>query len=292
MRLRRMTGAFFVMALVVILAMPAFAMPSFDLYSDLGSWQSAVGGPYELETFDDGTFEDFSVVSEYYNAYPGDVYGTVTGGLWLDRVIYGSYSTTWTFNGPISAFGGYFDLAGPGGPGQSIEIWVDGSWHYVGNISEYTTGFWGFVSDELFTAVRFDGGPNAGAWVETYSLDNLVYKFALDIDIKPGSYPNSIVLKDKGALPVAIFGSEEFDVTYINPETVRIGDVGLRMKPNGGLMFAFEDVNGDGYMDAVFQFSVPELIAAGELTEYTTELTVLCNMGVGTDSVRIVENGN
>ena len=47
---------------------------------------------------------------------------------------------------------------------------------------------------------------------------------AVNIDIKPGSDPNSINLSAKGVLPVAILGAENFDVTEIDPTTVRLAD--------------------------------------------------------------------
>lgn len=42
------------------------------------------------------------------------------------------------------------------------------------------------------------------------------------IDIKPTSCPNPFKLKQKGVVPVAILGTEDFDVTNIKPETVRL----------------------------------------------------------------------
>lgn len=42
------------------------------------------------------------------------------------------------------------------------------------------------------------------------------------VDIKPGSCPNPINLKSKGVLPVAILGTEEFDVTQIDPTSIRL----------------------------------------------------------------------
>jgi hypothetical protein len=40
------------------------------------------------------------------------------------------------------------------------------------------------------------------------------------VDIKPGSCPNPINLKGKGVLPVAICGTEDFDVKTIDPESI------------------------------------------------------------------------
>jgi hypothetical protein len=45
----------------------------------------------------------------------------------------------------------------------------------------------------------------------------------VDIDIKPWSWPNSINRKSKGVVPVAILGSETFDVMTVDPTTVTFG---------------------------------------------------------------------
>jgi len=42
------------------------------------------------------------------------------------------------------------------------------------------------------------------------------------IDIKPGSCPNPLNLKSKGKLPVAVLGSEDFDVNDIDPASIRL----------------------------------------------------------------------
>lgn len=72
------------------------------------------------------------------------------------------------------------------------------------------------------------------------------------VDIKPGSYPNVINLKSNGLVPVALFGSVEFDVLAVDLNTVGFG----RMHEGGAapVRFAYEDVNMDGLMDMVFKF--------------------------------------
>ncbi|MEQ8235495.1 MAG: hypothetical protein ABRQ23_01825 [Syntrophomonadaceae bacterium] len=80
------------------------------------------------------------------------------------------------------------------------------------------------------------------------------------IDIKPFSCPNAINLGNKGTLPVAIFGYPGFlDVMDIDPGSVELGGVPLAVKKNGNLFFAYEDNNGDGIMDMICHFSMPEL---------------------------------
>jgi hypothetical protein len=49
-----------------------------------------------------------------------------------------------------------------------------------------------------------------------------VFEIPVFVDIKLASRPNPFQLKRKGALPIAICGTEDFDVTTINPETIRL----------------------------------------------------------------------
>jgi len=122
------------------------------------------------------------------------------------------------------------------------------------------------------------------------------YYLTVDIDIKPGSDPNSINLKDQGMLPVAILGSEAFYVDTINPETIEVGGVDLATRGSAKapkLAYSYEDVNEDGYMDLVAFFGVQDLVGEKVLTGTTVELVLTANtIGEqpveGKDSVRIV----
>lgn len=120
------------------------------------------------------------------------------------------------------------------------------------------------------------------------------------IDIKPGSFPNSINLftGNDGKLPVAILGSASFDVSDVDLASVRIGnevpsETPINLKNNGSFHAAYEDVNGDGFTDLVMHFSRDAIKAAGDLTSATTELVVTGQttgglLFRGTDSVRPV----
>jgi hypothetical protein len=91
-------------------------------------------------------------------------------------------------------------------------------------------------------------------------------------DIKPGSCPNPFNTTSKGVLPVAVLGSEDFDVTTVDPATIRLAREGyedgvspLRWSyedvatPFEGELCECHDLNGDGYMDLTLKFKTQEI---------------------------------
>jgi hypothetical protein len=108
----------------------------------------------------------------------------------------------------------------------------------------------------------------------------------VEIDIKPGSFPNSINLKSKGLIPVAILGSADFDAESVDGATVRFG-------PNGAEPFHGEghikDVNKDGLTDWIGHFKTQE--TGIKPTDTKAKLVGITVDGIpfaGKDSVRIV----
>jgi len=71
----------------------------------------------------------------------------------------------------------------------------------------------------------------------------------ISIDIKPGSDPNSINVKKMGLVPLAILGSDTFDVSIVDYANVGFG-------PSGALPIhmSLEDVNDDGFIDLVLLY--------------------------------------
>jgi hypothetical protein len=155
-------------------------------------------------------------------------------------------------------------------------------------IANYLTnvGMLNYADHEIcVTAYGSDAGGN-GNVTDCIMLD---LTLNIDIDIKPGSYPNSInVERSQGKIPVALFGSAAFDVTLIDRSTVRFGpgDAMPVHKKKGHL----QDSNEDGYMDLLVHFPTPEAgIAPGDASA-CVHGSLLGGMGnfVSCDSVRTV----
>ncbi len=121
-----------------------------------------------------------------------------------------------------------------------------------------------------------DGDSNTGV--------DMTIETNVDIDIKPGSLPNSINLRNKGNVPVAVLSTQNFDATTVDRNTVVFA--GATALETGG---APEDVNGDGLLDVVLHFKTSELNLASDSTEACLYgMTLSGQRFQGCDSVQIV----
>ena len=97
----------------------------------------------------------------------------------------------------------------------------------------------------------------------------------VSIDIKPGTASNSINLKSKGVIPVAILSDADFSaITEIDISTLRFGPEGAESQDGASAAHKghADDVNGDGYLDAVIHFPIQD-------TGIEPEDTVACVTG-------------
>jgi hypothetical protein len=110
------------------------------------------------------------------------------------------------------------------------------------------------------------------------------------VDIKPYSCPNPLYVRDKGLLYVAILGTEDFDVTQIDPASIRLEgvaplrwtlkhrtlkcgtlkDVATPFKKSTGKEHCYEDCTTkgpDGFMDLRLKFREQKVVVAlGDVT--------------------------
>jgi hypothetical protein len=109
------------------------------------------------------------------------------------------------------------------------------------------------------------------------------------IDIKPGSFPNSINPRSRGVIPVAVLSSSTFSA----PESVDTTSLTFGRTGNeNSLAFCdagSEDVNTDGFLDLVCHFNTQQTgFQSGNTAGVLKGKTVGDIAIIGTDSVRIV----
>ena len=84
----------------------------------------------------------------------------------------------------------------------------------------------------------------------------------VEVDIKPGSDPNSINVDSRKDVPVAILTTDTFDATTVDPLSVKFGPAGATESHARGHI---QDVDGDGDLDLVLHFLIRETgIALGD----------------------------
>jgi hypothetical protein len=77
------------------------------------------------------------------------------------------------------------------------------------------------------------------------------YLITVSIDIKPGDYPNCLNNDGHGVIPVAILSTPVFDATKVDPGSIQLDGMSVKIVGKGKLQSSFEDVNGDGLLDII-----------------------------------------
>lgn len=112
--------------------------------------------------------------------------------------------------------------------------------------------------------------------------DKASYVLDVEIDIKPGSDPNSINLKSKGVIPVAILTTPDFDASTVDPATVLFAGA-------SPTHWALEDVDGDGDIDLILHVPTQSTnIQQGDTEACLTGQTFGGQDIQGCDSVNVV----
>ncbi len=125
----------------------------------------------------------------------------------------------------------------------------------------------------------------------------------VSVDVKPGSFPSSVNLKNKGLTPVAIHTTDDFDAADVDAASVKLEDCVTPVRwnlsdcdevpnPLYGILPDEPEMMGDGDTDLVLFFDTGDLTYLGDVTEVTlTGLTAAGVPVVGTSDISFVKQG-
>lgn len=225
--------------------------------------------------------------------------------------IVGEYYDNYTWHGYLRSSSGSFTtidvpLAGVTG---TLAYGINDAGQIVGTCWG-ASGYHGFLWSDSgdFTAIRVpdaaltegfginDAGQIVGLYVAKDSGSVCGYlaspaAIEVSIDVKPGSYPNSINLGSNGVIPVAILSSADFDATQVDPVTVTLAGAGVAVEGKGNNYLAHnEDINGDSRLDLVLQV-ITQNLDPGQFQDGSAVLTGYTYGGIpikGCDEIVIV----
>lgn len=175
--------------------------------------------------------------------------------------------------------GGGYDFATIKYSADGVEAWVR-RYNGSGNGDDYANTLAIDKEGNVYVAGgSFGSGTNLDYTIVKYFL-----AIEVTVDVKPGSFPNSINPDSNGVIPVAILSTNDFDATTVDSSSVKFG-------PNRATAGHdnIEDVNGDGFMDMVLHFATEESgIQEGETSASLTGKTLDGKNITGSDSIAIV----
>lgn len=152
-------------------------------------------------------------------------------------------------------------------------------------------GYRAFFNGEIDEVEIFNRALSATEVLSIFTAGSVgKCKVQATIDIKPGSFPNSINLGSAGVIPVAILSSNTFDATQVDPMTIDLMGasvklVGKSLKP----LCHVEDVNSDSLADLLCQvYTYDFLVQPGADTATLKAMTFAGIWVWGQDSIEIV----
>jgi len=147
-------------------------------------------------------------------------------------------------SGPVSNGSSFVELTVMGDAGDIFFLAADIS------VQAHLSGF-GDARNTLLVEIDQPAAVNPSFSDETYTP---APASTVAIDVKPGSDPNCFNVNGHGVIPVAILGSEVFDVLNIEQSSLTFGGLTVAMPGKRGPMCHAEYSNGDEYLDLTCQF--------------------------------------
>ena len=221
-----------------------------------------------------------SIMSDCYAT--GDVSGYwKVGGLVGDNPYpEGGYITRCYSIGRVTGIGG-----GLVGFNYNSGRTYDSYWDKQTSGKSSSSGGTGKTTAEMMQQATFVNWDFVEVWDivenETYPfLRPFIKPILVTIDIKPGSCPNPLNVKSHGVLPVAILGSEDFDVNTIVATSVRLAGVAPIRDSYEDVGTPLSDANEcecstegpDGFPDLTLKFETQEIVEVIGEVNYGDEL--------------------
>jgi sugar lactone lactonase YvrE len=188
---------------------------------------------------------------------------------------------------------------------SGIAFGPDGNFYAAGRIAGDVSRYDGVTGTFIDAFVTAGSGSLRAPTFLLFFDDNPVpVALNVDIDIKPGSFPNSINLCSGGATPVAVLGSDDLDVNDIDIDTLALGTAGIKtVGKTDKVLCSVKDVSGDftypegdpdGIDDLVCHFVTVQIAPEEGDTMATLAGSLIADAGgtaiEGSDSVNIVKD--
>jgi hypothetical protein len=267
--------------------LPVTAQASVTTFDNRTDWNNAVGGtpsfwvdfndftedtsfdvpldvgPFSLQHFG-GLLGGGRSLVDVEPFLSGTIDGTPHANIFVRGNVYrGMYHTELTFDLPVWAFAA--DWNNPGNSGYPLNITafdVSGEILFTeALLASTSTVFFGFTTstEQEIAKIKLSSAINDG-----FQLDNIagadISGLVLHLDIKPGSDSNPIHPSGRGSLPVAILGSDTFDVLDVDETTLVFGPDAAAPSHDLTKSDAFEDhlrdVNDDGFTDLISHYRI------------------------------------